>query len=214
MLEMMQAMALSLAHALPDENLPALFVHGNKDLEKSSLTLAAQLWREGRVKHLVLNGMTEAECRDMKINYNGAEVWHRWLVQEGKVNPDFIVQVRPGRHTYEEADAFHRLCAERNWNAVAYLSFPYHILRCSLTHLAAMKRLGATRALYPVSLKAVVWFEPVSKQLLGENTIVRPRLEMFDEEWRRIQQYQKKGDCASLAEMIEFFKNQGNNKKI
>lgn len=208
MFELLQATGLAQTSTLPARQLPVLFVHANKDLEVALLEKTAQLWRDGRFQTIVLNGMTAAECHEMKINYAGVEPWEEWLMYEGGVAREAIRCVKPGRHTYEEAYAIHLLCERKGWQELAFLSFPYHILRCTLTQLAAMKRLKCHRQLYPLSLESVQWFAPVTKQLLGGETLTRPRLEMFEEEWQRIEKYQAQGDCVSLQEMLRFFQHQ------
>lgn len=205
MVELLQAMGLAQTSALPAKKLPVLFVHANKDLEMALLEKAAQLWQAGQFDWIVLNGMSVAECRDLKINYAGVELWEEWLRHEGGIPAGCITSVKPGRHTYEEAAAIHQLCEQKGWSALAFLSFPYHILRCTLTQLAVMKRCHYHRQLYPVSLPQVDWSEPVTKQFLGGHTFTRPRLEMFEEEWQRIEKYQGQGDCVSLQEMLAFF---------
>ncbi len=191
-------------HAWPQFRVDALFVHGNVDLQLELLDLAAEFFKKNKVAALVVNGMTEKECVEQKINCLGIEKTLAHLQNLG-VPTEAVHSVRPARHTLEEAQSLHRLAQQKNWKHLGFLSLPYHTLRCALTHLAAQKQASHRISLHPLNLSEVIWSQKVAKQLLGQEQIQISRLQMIQEEMDRIERYQKKGDCVSFAELVAHF---------
>jgi len=203
-----QLVAMTMASALPHHAIPSIFVHANVDLAREMMSHAAALLHAGRVETIAINGLSAADCEALNVNYSGYEDWVDYLTDKMKVPPSLIVRCSPARHTYEEAAALHRLATENAWAGVAFLSSPYHLLRCLLTQLAAMDRLNVSHCLYPITIPWVEWSTLIGKQLLSGETIKLSRAAMLEEEWDRIVRYQASGDCAEFDRALLFLRQQ------
>lgn len=205
--EMMQALSIVLSHQLPRIPADALFVHALNDLEEDLLAFANKLHSTGIVRKVVLNGSTAEECERVQIDYRGRERWELLAEQVG-IPSQYILWTPTALHTYAEAEAVQRICSENGWKTLIVVGAPYHILRCTLTQLGAMKRLGCARNLFPATLRGFDWWHVVTKKIMGGSSFTKSRLDMLDEELERIHRYQEKGDCVSLAELIGHFRLQ------
>ena len=89
------------------------------------------------------------------------------------------------------------------------MGVPYHILRCVLTQLGAMKKQETILRIYPVTVDCTDWQKKVTRKILQGGTFTKTRLDIWAEEMDRIERYTLKGDCVPLSAMIDFFKKQG-----
>jgi hypothetical protein len=164
------------------------------DLQDEMLQWGAHFLKCGLIHKIVINGLTQNQCQEKKVNYFGYENWLRLLCERHQLDPNQIVLTEPAVHTYMEAVNLQMAAERHQWKKIGILSFPYHIARCLLTHLS-VKKMRKTD---------IRWFECVEKQVLGGEILRKTRAEMLLEEWTRIEKYIQSGDCVSLEEGIEY----------
>lgn len=202
MLTAIQCLHKVMTQKWPQNIGPALFVHGNVDLKDELLENTVDLFKKYKMEYLLLNGMTVEECITEKINYHGYEDWKKTLIEKFKIPESQIHPVSPAHHTFAEATSLVKICQEKKWKKIAIASLPYHSLRCALTHLAAQQKANVQRQLYMAQPFAIEWQITMTKQLLGGEILKTSRQYMILEEWERILRYQKKGDCAPFADLL------------
>ena len=203
-LALFQSLHYVLGQSEPQKELPApIYIHGNWDNEEKLLEKAAQLYRRNPKHYIVLNGMTSKESLDQRINYKGADIWSKELEKHG-VDREKIFCTESSPHTYAEAETLIQLMKEKNEKEFVFISLPYHILRCTLSHRAAAMNLNYETHFYPASVQGLHWTDTFTKQLMGEDQVTLSRIKMLEWEWERIKTYQEKKNCSSIEEAIPY----------
>ena len=189
----------------------ALFVHGWGDLHEEILHLVGQTCVRTKPRIIILNGEEAYEAGSQGFSY-----WQKFLVQKYKIDKQIIRKFLPGKHTLDEAKGFLKIAEEEKLNSAILISVPPHIIRAFLTVLGEIQARILDIALYPQTLKAVAWEEPVvisgiTSDAGDENTT---RLGRLVAECARIVQYRQRfqaGDnnfvIASVEEGLEYLQN-------
>ncbi len=110
---------------------------------------------------------------------------------------DKVLLEEVGPHTRGEAERAMELAKENNWQSILIVTSPHHEYRAYLTFLKAMQdaglKLTLVRATAPLS-----W---------SEDTPWGKRIDLLQQEFARIAEYQRKGDVASYEEGISYLKS-------
>ena len=148
----------------------------------------------------MINGSEGEEFGGSKpgVAWRGRSKWEPELIELGV--KDIIWSPAVG-HTREEADAFLKIARERRWKRVAVLTQPHHLPRVFLGMLKAMEELKYSMQVYGVAPKSCDWNKVVRGSQGAEEL---PRVQHLEQEFDKIQDYQEKGDLATLDEMFEY----------
>lgn len=189
-----------------EQAVPVAFVPGRAkgdwettDDDLGILGQAAKLYADGRIDQVAIPGIE----RRGETNYLGAKTWMLYLDALG-VKKEFVVPTKgEGRNTRTEMDDFVELAQQRGWTDALVLVNPHQVLRVMLGALKSFEGIGHHMTLRPVTHKAD-W----NAQVYGSQGHKKlPRALHILEEWRRVVEYQAKGDLASFDELSDYYAN-------
>lgn len=220
-LEMYKAMHIAQRDYLP-EFCDAALIHGSTSTDQKFndklLHTVAEHHKQGRVGTIVLNGLTEAECRSRNIAYLGFEPWYETLRECG-VHDRCIHRMPASPHTGIESHNFLELATQMGWESLVISSFPHHQLRCFQTIVAQMHTMGL-RCVYNLTFDGISITYPMSKPVMSGKTVlgsgdVEGRFEIhMEDEFKRIVGYAQEPEIvdgkpkftrhATIPEVLEY----------
>jgi hypothetical protein len=155
----------------------ALYIFGSmadRGLDERELKTASVLYHLGVVSKNVVHGATVAEVSSLfDLEGYGYEFLKEVLMQSGVPEAD-IVAIPRSSHTAGEARNFLLMAAERGWNTVTIMAYPFHQLRCFLQMITLMEETGVWLKVYNKSfvLRGVDWQRPIKRAVRrGENLL-------------------------------------------
>ena len=214
-LEVFKAMCIAERDFLP-QYCDAVLVHGSPAMDwqfiETLLYTVAEHHKRGRVGTIVLNGLTEAECRLRNVAYTGREPWLARLIELGVAQSD-IELIPASPHTGVESPNFLELATRMGWENLIISSFPHHQFRCFQTIVAQMETMGRRRV-YNLTFGGIGLTDRMSKPVLGGGVIEGDFETHQEEEFKRIVAYAQEPEIvdgkpkftrhATIPEVLEY----------
>lgn len=218
-LEVGQALLLLCNDRLPEEdayttncNVDLLLFHSRARGDSDGLfRLAADLYKDGTVGKIVINGSHgERSAGGARHEaWDGCEAWRERLVEDFDVNSDDIILSTPAYNTKQENDAFLDVCKAQRALTAALLTQPHQMLRTMLGMLQSM----LTRDQWIATYAMMPSDTDFDKEVYGsQGQKCLPRFDHIAEEWRRIPEYQAKGDLASMKDLVAYLRSPGRQR--
>lgn len=151
----------------------------------------AALFKAGYAKTVVVSGgatylpFFTVPARALAVRLCRAGVPLRALILENE-----------SQNTHDQGLAIVRLAKKKRWRRILLVTSLFHQLRAHLTFLQAMRDVGYRLCVINAPARGLSWFK---KTAAG-----RTRLELFQEEMKKIHAYQKKGDAANFSEALAY----------
>ncbi len=202
-LALLQAMTLILTD-WPTHPIDAVFFHGlaSGNDDNDIFNVAASLYLYQRATYVAING-SEGERFGGVIPgeaWAGYTVWRQRLILAG-ISANWILPTEPAFNTKEDCEAFLKLARERKWTSAAVLTQPHQMLRTMLSWVKTMQDASYMMRLHPVTQRPMNW----NKRSFGSQAAVEEsRFAQITKEFERIPVYQKKGDLATLEELVAY----------
>lgn len=149
-----------------------------------------KLWKEGVVKYLLVAGMNAEQNR--RFGPYTKEGISR-TAGLGTGEKDRLLVLEEARHTAHQAEWVLDMAHRQGLRTLILTTSAYHLPRAFLTVLKAMMKRGHWLKIIPMALHAP-W-----KISLGE-------LRYIPSEFKRIVEYQKKGDVATFPELVNYLR--------
>ena len=220
-LDMYKAMQVAQRDHIP-YRCDAVLIHGAPSTDKmfnnTLLRTVAEHHKNGCVGTIVLNGLSEEECRSRNLSYFGFEPWWK-ILREHDVCARNIVRMPASPHTGVESRNFLELAAQKGWESLIISSFPHHQLRCFQTIVAQMHTMGR-RHVYNLTFGGINLTYPMSKPVMSGKTVlgsgdINGAFEIhMEEEFKRIVAYAQEPETvdgkpkftrhATIPEVLEY----------
>ncbi len=188
-----------------DDAKKPIFLHVRYDYA-NVIEAAANLYRQGN-SPIYLDG-TEGQHRNdpfpdgkPKAIWDGFSFWRDELISWGVPEED-IIATGPAYNTPDEHEEMFRLAKENNWEEVIILGNSYQMPRITLGTIQRMRNHDFWLECYFCMPAAGDW----NVDMLGpQGQDDGPLYNQLWEEFKRIPEYQLKGDLCSLHEAINYF---------
>lgn len=151
-----------------------------------------KLFQEGLANKIVVSG-----------GYNNppfsvpAEKMAAHLIKKG-IPPELIILEKKSQQTREQVVEIMKLVKEKNWKKIILVASHFHQARAYLTFLKVMKDAKLKIFLFNAPAKGLSWFEKTSFGLT--------RFQLLTEEFKKIDDYMKKGHLVTIKEAIKYQK--------
>lgn len=157
------------------------------------LATGVEWLRQGAAPRIVLSGGLHTPPRVLS-----AESLAPDLLAMG-VSPDRVIVETASTNTREQAIHVMAMAQENRWRRVMIVASPYHLPRAFLTFLAAVPRIRSVPQVQIVPIAAAVprWFAPPPGGIAH-------RSNLYAQELKKIEQYQRTGDCATYAQGMKY----------
>ena len=153
---------------------------------------AARLYTDNYAPRIVILG---GDARRAYGSYPSREL-SRELIKQGVPKSAIYVEEK-AKHTLGEAKRAMELAKREGWKSMILVTSPHHQFRAFLTFLKVVRK--ATLDILLVNAPArLPWF--------GDNPWGK-RTDLMEGEFKRIDEYQKKGDCATFAEGLKYLQD-------
>ncbi|MFH1428049.1 MAG: YdcF family protein, partial [Patescibacteria group bacterium] len=116
------------------------------------------------------------------------------LKEAGVPSKNIITELQ-STNTYEEAVNIIEMCIKKKWKKIILVASHYHQPRAFLTFLKVLKKRKINLQIINSPVKDLSWFK---KNKWGV------RLNLLDQEFKKIDNYKKKGHIASYKEAIKY----------
>jgi len=171
LLSLSKLMVAVLGDTIPESvTLDAIFIHGapirDDSLDLVVLEPILQLYRSGKVKKIVLNGLTAETCLAKNLAYGGFEAWQQYFLENGVSQEDILILLASG-HTAAESTNFLLLSKEEGWQNVGITSHVHHVTRCFLQIVKMMETTGVQVDVYAIAGPDLAWDMPLKKPVMG-----------------------------------------------
>lgn len=158
----------------------------------SRADFAAKLFRKNWAEKIVISGGL------FNLPFSvPAEDLADYLIKKG-ISKERIILEKKSKNTREQAVEVIKIAKERKWQRVILVASYFHQPRAYLTFLKAMEESGFKIEIFNAPVKEVSWFEKTS---LGSS-----RLELLEKEFKKIEDYTKKGHLAPIKKLLEYQK--------
>lgn len=179
MAEMVSGFLAVLTDSPPPISTNALFIHGSQgdpQLDAKELNAALAIYRKYHTDKIVLNGLTTEECRELNLAYCGYEKWGKFFL-DCSIPEEDIILLPPSKHTGAESENLLLLARDRGWKSVTIMAYPYHLLRCFLQIVAAMKKLKIHLRVYAKTfgLDGDDWRRQTTRSVMGGANVLGDR---------------------------------------
>ncbi len=173
--------------------LPVYLFTETPDNAESVLQRGAELFHAGKASHLLLID----NLGGSEPGYPGAPPWQRRLKEFGipEKNVTLITFTEPVLHTLSEACAMVRFATERNWNTVTIVAPPFHLPRCFLSAITAVRHLNSRLRVYAQVGITEPWNEHA---VHSQKAVEGLRKDLIVGELRRILRYQRRSKLLRL----------------
>lgn len=168
------------------------------------LERAAELYRHNHVASVLIPSQEAGVAYGGKIvstTFPGTQVFRQHLEERGVPAKEIVVPGDYVPHTRAEGDAYVRVAKERGWTSAVTIQHPHQVARTMLGLLKSFTVYGYEMGIVPVCPHLVNWRKPVHGSQGAE---LLPRHEHIEAEWRRILEYQAKGDLATFEELEHY----------
>lgn len=152
----------------------------------------ARLYKEGYAPRIVISG-GDTTKRDYALP---ASEMVSDLLTKGVPEAAVILEEK-SQNTRDQALEVMGMAKERGWKRIIIVASHYHQYRAFLTFLKAMQESGLSLILTSAPARPK-WFEEL------RNARYRRRIDALEDEFRKIEEYGKKGHVASYEEGIQY----------
>lgn len=177
----------------PDEMLPVYLFTETPDNQESVLKRGAELFHSGKALNILLiNNLGGSEP-----GYPGAPPWQKRL-RELNIPDEKVILIpfhEPVLHTLSEAMAMARFAKERSWNKVIVIAPPFHLCRCFLSTVTAVRHLNPELGVYAKVGITQSWH---GHAVHSQRVVQGLRKNLIVGELRRIKRYQRKSKFLRL----------------
>lgn len=218
-----------LADEIPPEGVDFVFFHGRaRGDERALLQYAAKLLKEGKVKQIVLPGY-DGQTFDPNLSYHdqyeqgkqkyvssvGRSGFAQMLDEEldkigyepGLNGPIFFTSAQ-ARSTKEENEALLEYVDKNGLKSGVLLAHPHQLPRAMLGMVATINTHHSGLTVYTVHPPETDW-DAIVRGSQGQNPM--PRRDHALPEAKRILTYQKKGDLATTAQLLDYYNRRDGN---
>ncbi len=150
------------------------------------------IFKQGLADNIVLSGGYHAPPFCVP-----AQVLIKKLLDKEIPKSKIIIEER-SQNTFEQGHEVMEIAKAKKWKKIILVASHFHQPRAYFTFIKAMKDSGLKIQIFNASVRELPWF---SKTSLGLN-----RLELLEEEFRKIEKYQRSGHVATFKEVIEYQK--------
>lgn len=175
------------------ETLPVYLFTETPDNQESVLKRGAELFHAGKASYLLLidnQGGSEP-------GYPGASPWQNRLL-ELKVPKETVTLIpfkEPLLHTISEAFTMAHLAKEKGWSKIIIIAPPFHLSRCFLSAITAVRFHNTGLRVYNQVGVAQPWYE---NAIHSQKAVRGLRKDLIVEELRRIKRYQRRNKLLRL----------------
>lgn len=121
----------------------------------------------------------------------------KYLMKRGVLRKNIILEEN-SQNTYEQGMEVMKIVKKNKWNDIILIASPFHQARAYLTFLKAMKDSGLKIRILNAPVRGLSWFDKTSLNL--------SRLQLLEEEFKKIKEYARKGHIATIEEAIKYQK--------
>lgn len=152
----------------------------------------AELFKNGWAKNILISA-----------GYNNppfcllADIFLKEFLKMGIPKNKIIIEDK-AQNTYEEGIEVLKIAKKRKWKKIILVVSHFHQPRAYLTFLKAMKDLNLKIQIFNAPARRLSWFNKTSLGLT--------RLQLLEEEFKKIQGYAKKRHIATVEEVINYQK--------
>jgi len=114
------------------------------------------------------------------------------------VPPQKIILEEKSQNTYEQAYEVLKIVKEKKWKRIILVASHFHQPRAYLTFLRAMKDLNFKIQIFNAPARKPSW--------LNKTSLNKNRLQLLEEEFKKIKKYTKKGHLVAIKEAIDYQK--------
>lgn len=191
----------TLCDTLPEEPADALFLFGQtEDNQESAFAVAQQLLQQERIRKVLFLNTGPIS------GYPGFESWKNALVRAGV--EEALLEPVPSvpanteiLHTGIEASSLVALARERQYKRLIVTASPFQQPRAYMAAVTATLKNYPELYLYSHPGKPLPWKEEV---VHSQGKVQDARAGLISGEMERIREYHKKGDLASIDEVIAY----------
>lgn len=119
------------------------------------------------------------------------------LILDSGIPETHLMYESASKNTHEQAVEIVKIAKEKNWNRITLVASHYHSYRAFLTFLRVIKKEMPNLLMDMAAVKNLDWFE---KKNWGR------RIDLLENEFNKIEQYQQKDNVASFTEGVEYLK--------
>ncbi|MBX2842023.1 MAG: YdcF family protein [Flammeovirgaceae bacterium] len=184
---------------IPHKQTDALFLFGQTaDNQDSAFYGSKKVIKESLAKKILL-----INCSP-KSGYPGFELWEKGLIQMGipsrKIEGIFN-DGTPTLNTLIEAQATINHCKEKGYKTLIVMASPFQQLRAFMTAVTVALKIYPSIKIYSIFGEPLRWQEKVTH---SQGTLTGNRKDLIYGELERIDIYNKKGDLASVEEVLDY----------
>ena len=176
-----------------DERLPVYLFTETPDNQESVLQRGAELFHARKASHLLLID----NLGGSKPGYPGAPPWQKRL-QELNVPNEKVILIpftEPVLHTLSEATAMVRFAKEQAWGKVVIVAPPFHLCRCFLSTITAVRHLNQEMRVYCQVGVTEPWH---GHAVHSQRAVQGLRKDLTVGELRRMKRYQRRSKFLRL----------------
>lgn len=187
----------------PRHPVDALFFHARSFGDDDNLfELAAKYYQQKKVKYIILNGSDGEGYVPGKKAWLGRADYRRRLCEQ-RISPKDILGSKPALNTKAENEAFFECAARRGLHSAVLLTQPHQILRAFMGMVKTLNTHYSSLKVYALTPTSTNW----QKEVYGSQGAMNiPRHQHIAQEFERLDLYQKKGDLASVSEVMDYLK--------
>jgi len=113
-----------------------------------------------------------------------------------KIPQNKIITEEKSQNTYEQGIEVMKIAKKRKWKRIILIASHFHQPRAYLTFLRTMRDLKLKIQIFNAPVRELSWFNKTSLKL--------SRLQLLEEEFKKIKEYAKKGHIATSKEAIKY----------
>lgn len=151
-----------------------------------------KLFQKGLAKKIVVSGGYNKPPFSIQVKN-----FARRLIKMG-IKARQIILEEKSQNTHEQAEQVIKLVKEKKWKRIILVASHFHQARAYLTFLKAMKNAKLKVYIFNAPARGLSWFEKTSLGLT--------RLQLLKEEFKKIDDYMKKGHLVTIKEAIKYQK--------
>lgn len=149
-----------------------------------------KIFQLGLAKQLVISGGFKGET-DFTIP--ASQLLKKFI---GQIPKEKIIIEEKSQNTYEQGIEVIKIAKQKKWEKIIIVASHFHQARAYLTFLKAMQKAGLKIKIFNSPARDLPWFR---KTALGIS-----RLELLEEEFKKIKAYAKNNHIASLDYAISY----------
>lgn len=189
----------ALCDVRPNETTDGVYLFGQTEDNQDSVFLGAQhLLNQALIRKIYIS-QTGA-----KSGYPGFETWRAQLLAlqiEPKQLQGVEIEDTPTLNTLVEAQALIKFAKRQGLTSLYVMAAPFHQIRAFMTAITVALGEYPTLKIYSQPGAALPWHQEVSH---SQGTLIAKRSDLIKGELERIETYQRKGDLAGPADVLNY----------